>query len=125
MAEATQVAGYLLVLGALAALVVYVSKRLRPQWRGSGPIFIEDGRNLAPGVGVRLIRVGARYWLIGITKENVSLLAELTEEDLLGEELAEDGVEPAVDLMMPKERGQRARDPHGDEPLLVDRGSRR
>ena len=116
-AEATQVGGYLLVLVVLAILVIYLGKRFRPRWRGGSPIFIEDGRNLAPGVGVRLIRVGARYWLIGVTKEQVTLLGELSEEDVL-----EDEAEPSVDLPLPK--GRQARVSHEDEPVLVDRSVR-
>ncbi|MEO5364174.1 MAG: flagellar biosynthetic protein FliO [Magnetococcus sp. DMHC-8] len=117
-----KVSAALLVLVVVAVLVVRMGKRFRTQWRGAGPIFIEDGRNLAPGVGVRLIRVGARYWLIGVTRENITLLAELTEDDLLEEELAAEE-EPAVDLVLPK--GRSGRGVHGDEPSLVDRGLRR
>jgi flagellar biogenesis protein FliO len=117
-----KVAAYLLGFVVLAVLVVQLGRRFRPQWRGSGPIFIEDGRNLAPGVGVRLIRVGARYWLIGVTKEHVTLLGELTEEDLLEEDLAEEEG-PEVDL--PPSRGKPVRGVRGDEPSLVDRGARR
>lgn len=116
-----KVAVYLLIFIVLAILVVHLSKRLRPQWRGTGPIFIEDGRNLAPGVGVRLIRVGVRYWLIGVTKEHVTLLAELSEEDLLEEDLDEEG--PEVEVVVP--RGKPSRGVQGEEPSLVDRGMRR
>ncbi|MEO5348995.1 MAG: flagellar biosynthetic protein FliO [Magnetococcus sp. YQC-3] len=114
-----KVAAYLLGFIVLAVLVVQLGRRFRPQWRGSGPIYIEDGRNLAPGVGVRLIRVGVRYWLIGVTKEHVTLLGELTEEDLLEEDLAEEEVE------LVSSRGRQARVARGDEPSLVDRGVRR
>lgn len=114
-----KIAVYLLIFIVLAVLVVHLSKRLRPQWRGTGPIFIEDGRNLAPGVGVRLIRVGVRYWLIGVTKEHVTLLAELSEEDLLEEDLDED----VPEVMVP--RGKLSRGVQGEEPSLVDRGMRR
>ncbi len=118
-----KVAAALVVLVVLAVFVVRLGKRFRPQWRGDGPIFLEDGRNLAPGVGVRLIRVGARYWLIGVTREQVTLLAELTEEDLVEGDLVEEEEEPAVDLVLPK--GRPVRGVHEDEPSLVDRGLRR
>lgn len=123
MGDALQVAGYLLIFIILAASVVYFSKRFRPQWRGGGPIFIEDGRNLAPGVGVRLIRVGVRYWLIGVTKENVTLLGELTEEDLLEEDLAEDAVDLEPEPVLAK--GRPGRGVHEAEPSFVERGGRR
>lgn len=122
-AEAVQIAGYLLIFIALAVFVVYLGRRFRPQWRGGGPIFIEDGRNLAPGVGVRLLRVGSRYFLVGVTKERVSLLGELTEEELLEEDLADDVVvrEPAPVLS----KGRSARDIHESEPSFIDQGVRR
>lgn len=79
--EAAHVAGYLLILIVLAALAVHLGRRYRPGLGGDGPIRILDGRNLAPGVGVRLIQVGSQSWLIGITKERVSLLARVAMED--------------------------------------------
>ena len=82
LGEATQVAGYLLILIVLAALAVHLGRRFRPGLGGEGPIHVLDGRNLAPGIGVRLIRVGSQSWLVGVTKERVSLLAEITTEDL-------------------------------------------
>lgn len=81
MAEATQVGGYLLLLIVLAVLAIHLGKRFQPGLGGQGPICIEDGRNLAPGVGVRLVRVGSRAWLLGVTKDQVSLLAELDAGD--------------------------------------------
>ncbi|MBF0400998.1 MAG: FliO/MopB family protein [Magnetococcales bacterium] len=118
-----KMAGYLLILVVLAVFVVHLGKRFRTQLGGGGPIFVEDGRNLAPGVGVRLIRVGARYWLIGVTKEQVTLLGELTEEDVLGEYVAEDGVELEPEPVLSKAR--HPRDLRDAEPSLVDRGLRR
>ena len=80
--EAVQVAGYLLILLVLALLVVHLGRRFQPGLGGNGPIRIEDGRNLAPGVGVRLIRVGARAWLVGVTKDRISLLAEMKANEM-------------------------------------------
>ncbi|MBF0188271.1 MAG: flagellar biosynthetic protein FliO, partial [Magnetococcales bacterium] len=37
---------------------------------------------LAPGAGVRIVAVGKRAWLLGVSKERVEALAELTPEDL-------------------------------------------
>ncbi len=82
MSEAAQVAGYLLIFIVLAALVVHLGKRYQPGLGGLGPIRIEDGRNLAPGIGLRLVRVGGRAWLLGVTKDRVSLLAELSAREL-------------------------------------------
>ncbi|WP_130470458.1 flagellar biosynthetic protein FliO [Candidatus Magnetaquicoccus inordinatus] len=120
-----KVIGALVVLVALALLVVRLGRRLRPQWRGGGPIFIEDGRNLAPGVGVRLLRVGSRYWLIGVTRERVTLIGELSEEDLLDEPAEEEEEEPAVEIVSAKgmRHGRVVR--HANEPSLMDQGLRR
>ncbi len=82
LSEGLEVAGYLLLLMVFAAVVIRLGKRLQPNMGASGLIRIEDGHNLAPGVGVRLIRVGSRAWLIGVTRERVSLLAELSREEM-------------------------------------------
>lgn len=80
-AELVRLVGYLLVVAALGLAATHLGKKLQPRL-GSGPIRLLGGRNLAPGVGVRLIQVGSRAWLIGVTRERVSLLAELREEDV-------------------------------------------
>lgn len=82
-AKAVQVAGYLLIFIVLAALAVHLAKRYQPTLGGSGPIHIVDGRNLAPGVGVRLVRVGSRAWLLGVTRDRISMLAELPAHEVL------------------------------------------
>ncbi len=82
MSEAMQVAGYLLIFMVLAALVVHLGKRYQPGLGGMGPICIEDGRNLAPGVGLRLVRVGSRAWLLGVTKDRISMLAEISAQEI-------------------------------------------
>ncbi|MBF0623804.1 MAG: flagellar biosynthetic protein FliO [Magnetococcales bacterium] len=79
--ETLRIMGYLALLIVLAVLAVKVGKRLEPRI-GGGPVRLLGGRNLGPGVGVRLVRVGSRAWLIGVTKERVSLLAELGEQEL-------------------------------------------
>lgn len=76
-----RVVGLLLVVAVLGVLATRYSRHLQPQW-GGGPIRVLDGKNLAPGVGVRLIKVGGRAWLLGVTRERVSLIAELGEADL-------------------------------------------
>ncbi len=83
MGEVARVSGYLLLLIVLAVLAVRFGRKYSPQMGGGGLIHIEDGRNFAPGVGVRLIRVGSRFWLLGISKDHISLLAEMRSEDLV------------------------------------------
>ncbi|MBF0445205.1 MAG: flagellar biosynthetic protein FliO [Magnetococcales bacterium] len=80
--EGLEVAGYLLILMVFAVAVIRLGKRFQPRMGTSGLIRVEDGHNLAPGVGVRLISVGSRAWLVGVTKEHVSLLAEMSKEDM-------------------------------------------
>ncbi|GAB0056119.1 hypothetical protein SIID45300_00423 [Candidatus Magnetaquicoccaceae bacterium FCR-1] len=83
LGEATRVAGYLLLLIALGAVAVRVGRKYVPQMGGTGPIRVEDGRNFSPGVGVRLVRVGSRAWLLGVSRDRVTLLAEMTPEELV------------------------------------------
>ncbi|NGZ05488.1 MAG: FliO/MopB family protein [Magnetococcales bacterium] len=80
--EAARIVGYLLLLMALGAIAVRVSRKYTPGMGGGGPIRIEDGRNFSPGVGVRLVRIGARAWLLGVSKDRVTVLAEMHPEDL-------------------------------------------
>ena len=89
MEEGLEVAGYLLILMVFAAVVIRLGRRFQPRMGAGGLIQIEDGHNLAPGVGVRLIRVGSRAWLVGVTRERVSLLAEMSREEM---ESAKEGV---------------------------------
>ncbi|MBF0425628.1 MAG: flagellar biosynthetic protein FliO [Magnetococcales bacterium] len=79
--EMVRIVGYLAVVVALSILAVRLSRRFEPRWHG-GAVRLLGSRTLAPGVGVRLIQVGSRAWLLGVTREQVSLLAELKEQDL-------------------------------------------
>lgn len=76
-----QILGYLVALGLLAWLAARMGKWLQPRM-GTGPLQVLGGRALAPGVGVRLVRVGKRVWMLGVSKESVSVLAELSPEEL-------------------------------------------
>ncbi|MBF0096709.1 MAG: FliO/MopB family protein [Magnetococcales bacterium] len=118
-----KVVGALLVFIALALLVIRLGRRIRPQWRNGGPIFVEDGRNLAPGVGVRLLRVGSRYWLVGVTRERVTLIGELSEEDLLDEVVEEE--EADVEFVSSRVGRHGRAVQQGSEPSLLDRDMRR
>ncbi|MBF0126845.1 MAG: flagellar biosynthetic protein FliO [Magnetococcales bacterium] len=83
MGDGVRVVGFLLLLMFLGVLAVRLGRKYVPQMGGGGPIRIEDGRNFSPGVGVRLIRVGSRAWLLGVSRDRVTLLAEMRPEDLL------------------------------------------
>lgn len=80
--EGLEVVGYLLLLMVFAGVVVRLGKHFQPRMGAGGLIQIEDGHNLAPGVGVRLVRIGSRAWLLGVTRERVSLLAEISEDEI-------------------------------------------
>ncbi|MBF0294041.1 MAG: flagellar biosynthetic protein FliO [Magnetococcales bacterium] len=80
--EVTRIVGYLLLLIVLATLATRLGRKYAPRMGGGGPIRIEDGRNFSPGVGVRLVRVGSRAWLLGVSRDRVTLLAEMAPEDL-------------------------------------------
>ncbi|MEO5367230.1 MAG: flagellar biosynthetic protein FliO [Magnetococcus sp. WYHC-3] len=79
--EGARILGYLLVLVVLGVLATRVGRGLQPRL-GLGPIEVVGARHVGPGAGVRLVRVGTRCWLIGVTREHVSLIAELTEKEL-------------------------------------------
>ncbi|MBF0158798.1 MAG: FliO/MopB family protein [Magnetococcales bacterium] len=88
MTASVRVAGFLLLFLIAAAVAVRVGKRwnLYPGKGNTVPIRVIGGHNFAPGVGVRLIQLGHRAWLIGVTRENVSLLTEITEYESCREE---------------------------------------
>ncbi|MBF0123823.1 MAG: FliO/MopB family protein [Magnetococcales bacterium] len=78
-----RVVGFLLLFLIATAVAVRVGKRwnIYPGKADTVPIQLLGGRNFAPGVGVRLIQIGNRCWLVGVTREQVSLLTEITEYD--------------------------------------------
>lgn len=76
-----QVAGYLILLIALLALAARLARRWQPGL-GVGPVRLLGGLNLTPGTGVRLIQVGERIWLVGVSRERITPIAELKREDL-------------------------------------------
>ncbi|MBF0621692.1 MAG: FliO/MopB family protein [Magnetococcales bacterium] len=82
LTEAVQITGYLIVVIALGVLAVRFGRKFQPAGFGDRKIELLAGRNLSPGVGVRLIRVGGRSWLVGVTKEQLSVIAELSKDDL-------------------------------------------
>ncbi|MBF0612285.1 MAG: FliO/MopB family protein [Magnetococcales bacterium] len=87
LAATVRVAGFLIFFIAVALLAGKFAKRINPAL-GSGPIEVVGGRGLAPGVGVRLIRVGDRHFLVGFTREQVTLLAEIQAHELPGSEVS-------------------------------------
>lgn len=83
MGATLQVVGYLLVVIVLLAGMARLARRWQPGL-GLGPVRLLGGLNLAPGAGVRLIQVGGRVWLLGVTRERITPIAELARDDLVG-----------------------------------------
>ncbi|MBF0160455.1 MAG: FliO/MopB family protein [Magnetococcales bacterium] len=79
--SAVRVVGFLLLFLIVAAVAVRIGRR----WNvcsgkmDTVSIRVLGGHNFTPGVGVRVIQIGDRSWLIGITREHVSMLTEITE----------------------------------------------
>ncbi|WP_160162736.1 flagellar biosynthetic protein FliO [Magnetococcus marinus] len=80
--QSLRIVGFLLVLIVVAALVNRYGRRLHNHMGSNTGIELLTGRNLGQGVGVRVIRIHKRAWLVGVSKEGVSLLAELDEEEV-------------------------------------------
>nr|CRH07435.1 putative polar flagellar assembly protein FliO [Candidatus Magnetococcus massalia] len=82
--QAVRIVGFLLVLIIIAGLVNRFGRRLHEKVGGGSGIDVISGRNLGHGVGVRVITIGQRGWLVGVSKEGVQLLAELNRDELDG-----------------------------------------
>ena len=80
---------YIVLLVVFVALLAYYSTKLLASARGGR--FGGAKRNLelleSIGVGtqstVQIVRAGEKFWLIGVTKEQVTMLAELDREQLV------------------------------------------
>lgn len=72
---------YTLILLALAGAGIYVAKRFLPRLgvQSSRRIGVEETVHLAPKQAVHLLRVGARTYLVSNARENISLLADVTQ----------------------------------------------
>ncbi|MDR1913283.1 MAG: flagellar biosynthetic protein FliO [Clostridiales bacterium] len=73
----------LAVFGVLIALTYFCVRKLGGAGlRGSrgGNIKIIDVKSITPQAGVQLIQIGRRIFLIGVTKEHIDLVAELTDQ---------------------------------------------
>ena len=72
----------------VALLAYYVTRlmagaRLRKsRSRGKGTLQLIESINITRESGVHLVKAADKYMVVGVTKENVNLLAELSEEDL-------------------------------------------
>lgn len=77
----------LVVLGIVLILAVYVIKygiaRLQPdQYVRTGALQVMERLSLGPRNGLYLVRAGERYYLLGVSGENINCLAELEGEEL-------------------------------------------
>jgi flagellar biogenesis protein FliO len=82
--EIVRVGGFLLVFFVFAMIIVRVGRRWNPMYPGKGanPVQVVGGCSFSPGSGVRLVRVGSRTWLVGVSREQISLLAEIEGHEL-------------------------------------------
>ena len=80
--EIMRVGGFLLVFFIITLIIVRISKRWNLLYSGKGenPVQVAGGCNFSPGTGIRLVRIGTQAWLIGVTREHISLLAEVEDK---------------------------------------------
>jgi flagellar protein FliO/FliZ len=78
---------YILLLLAFVVLLAYYSTRLMAASRG-GRLGAKRNMQIVEGIGVgvnatvQIVRVGERYYLLGVTKESVTLLTPLDESQI-------------------------------------------
>ena len=77
---------YILLMVVLVAVLAYYTTRLLGSARmgkfGRRNLQIVESMGVGPQVFVHVLRVGKKYVLVGVTKNHVSQLSELAEEDL-------------------------------------------
>lgn len=60
-----------------------LAKRMLPGFEGrSGRMKVLDCLTLGPNKSLAIVKIGGRFLLLGIAAEQISLLTELTEEEL-------------------------------------------
>jgi len=75
---------YLLVFIALMALAYYAARFFTAKARGTpyGNLKVIEGLGVGQQGNVLLIKAGKKYILIGVTKDKITFLTELGEDDL-------------------------------------------
>ena len=81
---------YLLIFIALMALAYYATRYFTSKMRGTpyGNLKVVEGLGVGQHGNVLLVKAGKKYILIGVTKEKITFLTELGEEDLILNESA-------------------------------------
>ena len=71
---------YVVVILVLGAAALVVTKKFLPRLRMAGgqELAVAETVHLAPRVTVHLVRVGGRRFMVGATRERISMLAEVT-----------------------------------------------
>ncbi|MBO6133959.1 MAG: flagellar biosynthetic protein FliO [Lachnospiraceae bacterium] len=72
---------FVCVLGLTYFTTRFVGK-YEEKFRNTGNIEVLEISRIANGKFIGLVRIGTRYIAIGITKENLSMLAEISKDDL-------------------------------------------
>lgn len=71
------------ILGGCYFFTRLLAKRLSPGYGGgTGRMKVLDCLVMGPNKSLSIVKIGGRFFLLGIAAEQISLLTELTEEDL-------------------------------------------
>jgi len=77
---------FVLVFVAVLFLAYYVTRVIGTSKRGGFKrgtnIRMLEGAKAGPQGAVQIVRVGTKYFLLGITKENITFLTEISESDI-------------------------------------------
>ncbi len=73
--------GFVLVLAATYYVTRWIAKTgaLQPYTRN---IKVVDTSKVAPNKYIQIVQIGKKYYAIGVTKDNITFLSELEEEQL-------------------------------------------
>jgi flagellar biosynthetic protein FliO len=76
-----------LIVVLLGVAVIYISKRLLPKMNLPGKkIQLTETIHIGPRKSIHLVKVGSKTLLIGSTNENITSLADVTDELLDAED---------------------------------------
>lgn len=82
----------ILVFVGILILAYYVTKwfaGMRMGARGKSDMEIIYALPVSSSANIQLVKIGKKYFLLGVTKENISFLAEIDEEDVPKKETKE------------------------------------
>jgi len=92
----------LIVFGIIIVLAIYVTKLVggaRYVNRGNSNLKLMDSIGLGFQNGIHLVKVGKKYVLLGITKDRITFLCELNENEIPENESSE-GAKPSFEAYL-------------------------